>query len=125
MCISIHTFCTRFLLINTSLASLLSIFMGILFCKAEEPGPLSLIIGLLARVWCFLHRDPASISGWEPKPCSKPVQAEATRDQGGPVNKGSGDLEGSPGSTRCDHPFLMVPHAFRKLEGHRSRPLLS
>ena len=120
MCLSIHMYCTCFLLINTLLASLLSVFMGVLFCKAEGPGPLSLIMGLVARVWCFLHRDPASISGWEPKPRSKPVQAETTRDQGGPVNTGSGDLEGSPGSTRCDHPFLTVPSASRKLEGHRA-----
>ena len=68
-----------FLLINTLLISVLSIFVGILFCKAEGPGPLSLTIGLVARIWCFHCCDPATIS-WEPKPCSKPLPTKATRD---------------------------------------------
>ena len=37
-----HTYCTLFLLINTLLASLLFVFVEILFHKAEGPGPLSL-----------------------------------------------------------------------------------
>ena len=47
-----------FLLINT--VSLLSIFVGILFCKAEGPGPLSLTTGLGARILRFYCLDPAS-----------------------------------------------------------------
>ena len=39
------------LLINTLFASLLSLFAGILSCKAEGPGPLSLTTGLVARIW--------------------------------------------------------------------------
>ena len=31
-------------------------------------------------IWCFHCRNPVSFSGWEPKPGSKPLQAEATRD---------------------------------------------
>ena len=39
-CVSIHVYCSLFfLLIKTLLISLLSIFVGILFCKAKEPGP--------------------------------------------------------------------------------------
>ena len=38
-CVFIHMHCTLFLLINTSLASLLSVFLEILFCKAKGPGP--------------------------------------------------------------------------------------
>ena len=68
-----------FLLINTLLISVLSIFVGILFCKAEGPGPLSLTTDLVARIWCFHCCFPATIS-WEPKPCSKPLPTEATRD---------------------------------------------
>ena len=68
------------LLINTWFGSLLSIFVGILFCKAKESGPLSLTIGLVASIWCSSRWDLASISSWEPKPHSKPSQAEATRD---------------------------------------------
>ena len=70
-----------FLLRNTLLASLLFVFVEILFYKAEGPGPLSLITGLVARIWWFHHLDPPLISGWELKPRSKPLQAQATRDQ--------------------------------------------
>ena len=69
-----------FLSINTLPVSPLSIFVGILFCKAEGPGPLSLTTDLGARIWYFHRHTLVSISGWEPKPCSKPLQAEATRD---------------------------------------------
>ena len=70
-----------FLQINTLLASLLSIFVEILFCKAEEPRSLSLTTGLVARIWCSHHHDPDSISAWKPKPHFKLFQAEATQDQ--------------------------------------------
>ena len=38
-CVSVHTYCTVFLLINTLLVSLLHVFVGILFCKLEGPRP--------------------------------------------------------------------------------------
>ena len=78
--VSIDTYCTLFFLVNTLRVSLLSIFVGIHFCRAE--GPLSLITGLMARIWCFHCHDPASTSGQELKPCFKLLQAEATWDQG-------------------------------------------
>ena len=61
-------------------ASLLSVFVEILFCKAIGPCSLSLTTGLVARIWCFHCHDPAD-SGWEPKAHSKLLQAEATQDQ--------------------------------------------
>ena len=79
-CVSTHTYCILCLQINTVFVSLLSIFVGIFFSKAEGPGPLSLTTGIAAKIWCSHHCDPASISGWEPKSCSKPLQAEVTRD---------------------------------------------
>ena len=59
--VSVHTsYCTLFfLLINTSVASLLSVFVEILFRKAKGPGPLSLTIGLVATICCLHHHDPA------------------------------------------------------------------
>ena len=39
-----------FLLINILLASLLSIFVEILFCKAEGPRPLSMTTSIVARI---------------------------------------------------------------------------
>ena len=74
--VSIHSTVLFFLLINILLASLLSVFVD----KAEGPGPLSLTTGLVPGIWCFHRRDIASLSGWEPKTCSKPLQAEATQD---------------------------------------------
>ena len=56
-CLSICT--VLFFLINTSLASLLSVFVEILFCKVQGPGPLSLTTGLVARIWCSHYHDPA------------------------------------------------------------------
>ena len=35
------------------------------FLHSRRPGPLSLITGLVARIWCFHHRVPASVSGRE------------------------------------------------------------
>ena len=57
-------------LLNTLFASLLSIFVEIIFCKAKRPGSLSLTIGLVASIYCFHHCDPAQAP-------SKPLQAEA------------------------------------------------
>ena len=72
VCLSTHTILFS-LLLNTLLASLLSNFVEILFCKEEGPGPSSLTTGLVARIWCSHCHDPASISTWEPKPCFKPL----------------------------------------------------
>ena len=78
--VSIHTYCTLFLLTNTSLASLLSVFVEILFYKTKGSGPLSLTTDLVVRIWYFHHHDPASIFEKDSS-CSKPLQAKATQDQ--------------------------------------------
>ena len=49
MCLSISTI-LFFLLMNTLLASLVFVFVEILFCKPEEPRPLSLTTGLVAKI---------------------------------------------------------------------------
>ena len=64
---------------NTLLAPLFSVFVEILFCKAEGAGLLSLITGVVASIWCFHWWDSASVSGWGSEPGSRPLQAEATR----------------------------------------------
>ena len=69
VCLSTHTV-VFFLFINTLLASLLSVFVEIIFSKARGPGPLSLTTNLVARIWCFHYRNLASVFGWEPKPHS-------------------------------------------------------
>ena len=79
MCLSTCTV-LFFLLINTLLVSLLSVFVGVLFCKAKGPGPCCwpLVPGdLVARIQCSHGRDPTSISGWEPKSCFKLLQPKA------------------------------------------------
>ena len=58
-CVTVHTYCTFSLLINTLHAPLLSIFVEILFCKAKGSGPLSLTTGLVERIWCFHCCNPA------------------------------------------------------------------
>ena len=69
------------LIINTLLVSLLSIFWGFFLCKAKEPRVLSLSTCVVARIWFSHCCGPALISGWEPKPCFKLLQAEVTREQ--------------------------------------------
>ena len=64
--VSVHTYCTLFLLINTLLATT-SCLVEIPFCKAEGSEPLSLTTGLVAKIWCFHCWDLALISGWEPR----------------------------------------------------------
>ena len=62
--VSSHTYCTLLLLINTSLAPLLSVSVEILFCIVEGPGPLSLTSGPAARIWHSHHPGPArSLAG--------------------------------------------------------------
>ena len=70
-----------FLLINTLLASLLSVFVGIHFCKAKgPPGASSLGTGLVAGIQRPHCCDLTSISGRELKSCLEPLQAKAIRD---------------------------------------------
>ena len=80
MCLSTRTVLV-FLLINTLLVSLLSVFVGILFLQSRRARALSLTAGLVARIRCSHGRDPTSVTGREPKPCFKPLQAEGTRDE--------------------------------------------
>ena len=88
VCLSTRTI-LFFFLISTLLASLLSIFVEILSYKAKGPGPLSLTTGLVVRIWCFHCLNQAPISDWEPKPRSKPLQAEATQNHIRSQNWGS------------------------------------
>ena len=66
---------------NTHSVSILSVFVGIHFCKAEGPRGLSLATSLVARIQRSHCHSLTSISGWELKSCFKRLQAEATRDQ--------------------------------------------
>ena len=69
---SIHTYCILFFLLrNTLLASLISILVEILFCKAKGPGPLSLTTGLVARIWCFYCYDSAQSLAGSPSLASR------------------------------------------------------
>ena len=71
-----------FLLLNTLLASVLSVFVEILFCKAKGPWPMSLTTGLVTKIWCFQHGDPTQSLTGNPNPThSKLLQAEATGDR--------------------------------------------
>ena len=79
--VSVHTHCTLFPLHKHFTGFTAFHLHENSFCKAEGPGPWSLTSGLVARIWCFLCCNPASVSGWEPKPRSKMLQAEATWDQ--------------------------------------------
>ena len=75
-------YCTLFfLLINTLFVSLLSVFVAVLFYKAERPRPLSLTTGPVIRMWCSDCCNLSSISNWGPKLRFKQLQAKATQDQ--------------------------------------------
>ena len=52
-------------------ASLLSVFVEILFCKAIGPGSLSLTTGLVARIWCFYCYDSAQSLAGSPSLASR------------------------------------------------------
>ena len=80
LCVYPHVLYFFFLLINTLLVSLLSVFVGIPFLQSHRARALSLTTGLLATTQCSHCRDLTSITGREPKQCYKPLQAEATRD---------------------------------------------
>ena len=73
--VSIHGYFTLFPP-NKHFVSLLFVFVGILFCNAKEP---SLLMAQIQHSSCHY---PTSVSGWEPKPCFKLLQAEAIWDQG-------------------------------------------
>ena len=63
VCLSTHTV-LFVLLINTSLVSLLFVFVGILFLQSRRARALSLTTGLTARIWCSHFWELTSISGW-------------------------------------------------------------
>ena len=74
-CESMHTACT--LSSEQTFVSLLSIFVGILFhAKPKNQGLVTDDWSSGYRIQCSHHRNPASISGQEPKPSFKPLQAE-------------------------------------------------
>ena len=77
VCLSTHTV-FFLLLINTCFTAFC--LCGNSFLQSQRARALSLTTGLVARIWCFHRCDPASISGWEARPCSKLLQAEATGD---------------------------------------------
>ena len=85
-CLCTHTV-LFFLFVNTLLASLLSVFVEILFCKAKGPGPLSLTTGLVARIYCFCRRHPAQslvgIPGPAPSFCRPRPPKVTMRDSDG------------------------------------------
>ena len=73
--VSILTYCTLFLLINTWLVSLLSVFMGILLLQGWRPRTMLLTTSLVVRIQCSHHGGQTTTSGQEPKkPCFKPLQ---------------------------------------------------
>ena len=91
VCLSTHTV-FFLLLINTCFTAFC--LCGNSFLQSQRARALSLTTGLVARIWRFHCHDPALVSGWEPKCCSKQLQAEATRDHS--VMKGFCFLEELP-----------------------------
>ena len=77
--VSIHMNYTLFLLINTCFNTFH--LWGSSFLQSWRTTALSLTTSLAARIWCFHHCGLTSVSGQEPKPCFKSLQAEATWDQ--------------------------------------------
>ena len=77
-CVYPHTL-YLFFLINTCFT--IFCLCGNSFLQSRGSRALVIDYGLVARI-CNSHRhDPASISGWEPKPHSKSLQAKAIWDQ--------------------------------------------
>ena len=93
MCLSACTV-LFFLLINTFTCFTAFCLHGNSLLQSQRARALSLTTGLVARIWRFHCHDPALVSGWEPKCCSKQLQAEATRDHS--VMKGFCFLEELP-----------------------------
>ena len=77
VCLSTHTV-FFFLLINTCFTAFC--LCGNSFLQSQRARALSLTTGIVARTWRSHCHDSASVPGWEPKRCSKQLQAEATRD---------------------------------------------
>ena len=68
-CVSFHMYHTLFfLLINTSLVSLLSVIVGILFLQSWRARASSLTTSLVARIWRFHRCDPAQPLAGNPSP---------------------------------------------------------
>ena len=64
--VPIYTYCTFFLLINTYFTTFRR--CGNSFLQRRGPGPFSLTTGLVARIWCFHHHDPAQSLAGNPSP---------------------------------------------------------
>ena len=71
---------TYHFLITSLLVSLLSVFVGIFFAKSKGKA-LSLNTGLVTRIQHSHYCGPTSVSGQEPKPHFRLLQAEAIWDQ--------------------------------------------
>ena len=67
---------------NKYFVTLLSIIVRILFLQISRARALSLTISLVAWIQCSHLLDWTLLSGQEPKPCFKPVQAEALQING-------------------------------------------
>ena len=68
--VSIHMYCTLFLLVNTLLASLLTVFGEFFSAKSEGQGPLSLTTGAFTattqpRLWRGTQALLQIIAGWD------------------------------------------------------------
>ena len=70
--VSIHTYYTLFL--NKYFTCFTTFHLcGNSFLQSQRARALVTDTGLMARIWCFHHSDPASTSGWSPTPsCCRP-----------------------------------------------------
>ena len=75
-CVSLHIYCSLYLLINTLFPYFLSLWE---FISAELKGQ-GLTTGLVARIWQLSLHDPTSVSSWEPETLLQASAAEATWD---------------------------------------------
>ena len=81
LCVYPRVLYSFFLLINTFTCFTTFRLCGNSFLQSRRARALSLTAGLVVRIWCSQCCNPTSISGREPKPCFKLLQARATRDQ--------------------------------------------
>ena len=83
--VSIHTYCTLFPPNgHFTCFTTFHLYVEIHFFIADGPGSCHWTLipgGLVARIQRSHCHCPTLISGWEPKSCFKPLQAEATRDR--------------------------------------------
>ena len=76
MGVSVHIYCALFPP-NKYFACFTTFhFCGKSFLQSRRARALVTDHWSMARIWCFYHCNPDPVSGWEPKPCSKPLQAE-------------------------------------------------